>query len=126
MALFFILNYMSYYFIENKDDKQERRFVAFRLHLLVLIIGFAVGMICTALSPMTKTGELSIGLGFLYNMMWIPFFWGFMFTGFIVKPPKKGRFLYLLPRKGNYVLAAISVILVLVEIFVLGPGIKLG
>ena len=45
---------------------------------------------------------------------------------FIVKPPKKGRFLYLLPRKGNYVLAAISVILVLVEIFVLGPGIKLG
>ena len=92
---------MSYYFIENKDDKQERRFVAFRLHLLVLIIGFAVGMICTALSPMTKTGELSIGLGFLYNMMWIPFFWGFMFTGFMVKPPKKGRFLYLLPRKGN-------------------------
>ena len=126
VALFFILNYMSYYFIENKDDKQERRFVAFRLHLLVLIIGFAVGMICTALSPMTKTGELSNGLGFLYNMMWIPFFWGFMFTGFMVKPPKKGRFLYLLPRKGNYVLAAISVILVLVEIFVLGPGIKLG
>ena len=92
----------------------------------MLIVGYPVGMIVTVLSPAVESGELNIALGLLYNIMWIPFFWGFMFTGFIVKPPKKGRFLYLLPRKGNYVLAAISVILVLVEIFVLGPGIKLG
>jgi hypothetical protein len=117
---------MSYYFIEDKENRKERRYVAFRLHLLVLIVGFSVGMICTALSPMTKTGELSIGLGFLFNFMWIPFFWGFMFTGFMVKPPKKGRFLYRLPQKANYPLMAVSVILILIEIFVLGPGIKLG
>ena len=126
VALFFILNHLSYCFIENKDDKGERRYVAVRLHLLVLIIGFSIGMICTALSPMMKTGEMSIGLGFLFNFMWIPFFWGFMFTGYLVKPPKSGRFLYHLPRKPNYVLFSISVILVLIEIFVLGPGIKLG
>ena len=126
VALFFFLNHLSYCFIENKDDKGERRYVAVRLHLLVLIIGFSIGMICTALSPMMKTGEMSIGLGLLFNLMWIPFFWGFMFTGYLVKPPKSGRFLYHLPRKANYVLFFISVILVLIEIFVLGPGIKLG
>ena len=126
VALFFILNHLSYCFIQNRDDKGERRYVAFRLHLLVFIIGFALGMICTAISPMMKTGELSIGLGLLYNIMWIPFFWGFMYTGYLVKPPKSGRFLYHLPRKANYVLFFISVILVLIEIFVLGPGIKLG
>ena len=126
VALFFILNHFSYCFIQNKGDKGERRYVAFRLHLLLLIIGFALGMICTALSPMMKTGELSIGLGFLFNLMWIPFFWAFMYTGYLVKPPKSGRFLYHLPRKANYVLFFISVILVLIEIFVLGPGIKLG
>ena len=126
MALFFLLNHMSYFFIEDKENKQERRTVAFRLHLLVLIVGFTVGMICTALSPMTKAGDLSIGLGLIYNMMWIPFFWGFMFTGFMVRPPKKGRFLYHLPQKPNCVLAAASMILILFEIFVLGPGIRLG
>ena len=126
VALFFILNHFSYCFIQNKDDKGERRYVAFRLHLLLLIIGFALGMICTALSPMMKTGELSIGLGFLFNLMWIPFFWAFMYTGYLVKPPKKEMFLYHLPRKANYLLFSISVILVLIEIFVLGPGIKLG
>jgi hypothetical protein len=58
--------------------------------------------------------------------MWIPFFWAFMYTGYLVRPPKSGRFLYHLPRKANYVLFFISLILVLIEIFVLGPGIKLG
>ena len=126
VALFFVLNYMSYYFIQNKDDKGERRYVAIRLHLSVFVIGFVIGMICTAVSPAVKAGDLSIGLGFLFNMMWIPFLWGFLFTGYLVKPLKNGRFLYHLPRKANYVLFFISVILVLIEIFVLGPGIKLG
>ena len=126
VALFFVLNYMSYYFIQNKDDKGERRYVALRLHLSVFVIGFVIGMICTAVSPAVKSGELSIGLGFLFNMMWIPFLWGFLYTGYLVKPPKNGRFLYHLPQKANYVLFFISVILVLIEIFVLGPGIKLG
>ena len=38
VALFFFLNYTSYYFIENKDDKAERRYVALRLHLIVFIV----------------------------------------------------------------------------------------
>ena len=126
LALFFILNHLSYCFIQNKNDKAERRYVALRLHLLVFLIGCGLGMICTAVSPMRKTGELSIGLGLLFNMMWIPFFWGFLYTGYLVKPPKKELFLYHLPRKANYGVVFIGLILFLFEIFVLGPGIQLG
>ena len=125
VAIFFILNYMSYYFIEDKDDKKERRNIAFKMHMSVLIIGIICGLICSALSPMNKTGELSIGKAILFNFMWIPFFWGFMFTGFMVKPPKKSRFLYKLPDKKNYLLWISAVVLILVDIFVFGPGITL-
>ena len=127
LGLFFLLNYMSYYFIEDMTNRKERLAVGFKLHLLMLIIGFAVGMITTALSPAKSSGELSLALGALYNMMWIPFFWGFMFTGVMnVLPPKKSRFLYKLPPKPNWILFAIAVILILVDIFVFGPGIKLN
>ncbi|MBO7677581.1 MAG: hypothetical protein J6S49_08710 [Erysipelotrichaceae bacterium] len=126
VALFFILNHRSYYFIEAKDDKKERFYVSFRLHLVVLICGFTIGMICTAVSPALKSGELTILLGALYNMMWIPFFWAFMYTAYLVKPPKEGRFLYHLPVEPHYGLVAVSILLVLFEIVVLGPGIRLS
>jgi len=127
VALFFILNHMSYYFIENTDDRKERLYVAFRLHLIVLIVGFTVGMICSALSPAMKDGYLNWGTCFLFNFMWIPFFWSFMFTGVMnVFPPKKSRFLYKLPTEPNWILLGIGVILVLIQIIVFGPGIYLG
>ena len=127
VALFFILNHMSYYFIENRDDKKERLYVAFRLHLIVLIIGFAIGMICSGLSPAMKDGYLNWGVCLLFNFMWIPFFWGFMFTGVMkVLPPKKSRFLYRLPAEPKWFLLAAGVVLALVEIFLFGPGIYLG
>ncbi len=122
--LFFLLNYLSYYFIEDKDNKKERLYVAFRLHLLMLLIGYPVGIIVTLLSPAMQSGALSLGLGLLYNMMWVPFFWGFMFTGPMkTLPPKKSRFLYSLPKKPNWIVFAAGVALILVDIFVFGPGI---
>ena len=127
VALFFILNHMSYYFIEDKDNKKERLQVAFRLHLIVLIVGFTVGMICSGLSPAMKDGYLNWGVCTLFNFMWIPFFWGFMFTGVMkVLPPKKSRFLYRLPPEPNWILLSLGILLVLVEIFLFGPGIYLG
>lgn len=126
VAIFFILNYMSYYFIENKDDKKERRDVALKLHLTMFILGIVIGMICSTLSPMNATGELSIGLSILYNFMWIPFFWAFMFTWVMVKPPKKSRFLYKLPEKRNYLLWIFSIVLILIDIFVFGPGVMIN
>ena len=127
VALFFILNHMSYYFIEDKENKKERLHVAFRLHLVVLIIGFTVGMICSGLSPAMKDGYLNWGICFLFNFMWIPFFWGFMFTGVMkVLPPRESRFLYRLPAKPDWRLLALGIALVLVEVFLFGPGIYLG
>ena len=127
VAVFFILNHMSWYFIEDSTDKSEKLGVAFKLHLLMLIIGFPVGIIITLLSPAKASGELSLGLGFFYNMMWIPFFWGFMFTGVMnVLPPKKSQFLYRLPEKPNWILLAVGIALILIDIFLFGPGINLG
>ena len=126
VALFFILNYLSYSFIENKDDRKERRYVGFRLHMTVLIVGFTVGMICSGLSPAMKDGYLNWGMCILFNFMWIPFLWGWLYTGYLMKPPKNSRFLCKLPTDPNWILLAVGIILVLVEIFVFGPGIYLG
>ena len=127
VGLFFLLNYMSYYFIEDKNNKKERLGVAFKLHLLVMLIGYMIGITVTLLSPAMGSGELNLGLGLLYNMMWFSFFWGFMFTGPMhTLPPKKSRFLYKLPPKPNWGLFAVSIILILIDIFVLGPGIQIN
>lgn len=127
VIVFFFLNYLSHYFIEDHTDKKERLGVAFKLHLIMPLIGYPLGMAVTVLSPAMGSGDLSIGLGLLYNMMWVPFFWGFMFTGVMhTLPPKKSRFLYKLPSKPNWILFAIGIILTLIDIFVFGPGIKLN
>ena len=125
VALFFILNHMSYYFIEDAENKKERLSVAFKLHLIIFIIGFAVGTVISFMSPAVKSGYLSIGICMFFNMMWIPFFWGFMFTGVMkVLPPKKSRFLYHLPAKPNWFLFVTGIVLILIDIFIFGPGIK--
>ena len=124
VLIFFMLNYMSYYFIEDNAGKSEKIGVAAKLYLTMLIFGFVVGMAVTALSPANQSGDLNLGLGALYNMMWITFFWGFMFTGVMkVFPPKKSRFLYKLPAKPNWILLILALVLIAVDIFVFGPGI---
>ena len=124
LGLFFFLNYLSYYFIEDKDSKAERMHVAVGLHLLPLIVGFSLGMICSFMSPMAGTGALSIGESVLFSFMWIPFFWGFMFTGVMkTLPPKTSRFLYRLPEKPDWVLLCVAVILILIDIVIFAPGI---
>ena len=124
VALFFILNRMSYYFIENKEDKQERVSVGFHLHMTILIIGVIVNTIAPFLSPAVKMGHLGSGTFLLFNFMWIPFLWGFLFTGPMkTLPPKENLFLFHLPEKPNWILFGLGVVLILVDIFVFGPGI---
>ncbi|MBP5270550.1 MAG: hypothetical protein ILO42_06305 [Clostridia bacterium] len=124
VGLFFFLNYLSYYFIEDKENKKERIRVAFILYLIPLIIGFSLGMIVSAVSPAVKSGALTMGECVLFNFMWIPFFWGFMFTGVMkTLPPKKEIFRYKLPEKPDFALLAIGIVLILVDVFVFGPGI---
>ena len=124
VALFFILNRMSYYFIKNKEDKQERVSVGFHLHMTILIIGVIVNTIAAFLSPAVKMGHLGSGTFLLFNFMWIPFLWGFLFTGPMkTLPPKENLFLFHLPEKPNWILFGLGVVLILVDIFVFGPGI---
>ena len=124
VAEFFLLNHMSYYFIEHPSDKKEKMPVALKLHLLMFILGIVIGLIVSLKSPALASGELSLGLSLFFNLMWIPFFWGFMFTGVMnVLPPKESRFLYPLPAKPNWLLLVVAVILILVDIFIFGPGI---
>ena len=124
VALFFILNRMSYYFIENKEDKKERVSVGFNLHLTILFVGVIVNTIATFLSPAIKMGHSSYGTFLLFNFMWIPFLWGFLFTGPMkTLPPKENLFLFHLPEKANWILFGVGAVLILVDIFVFGPGI---
>lgn len=122
---FFLLNHMSYYFIEDSSDKKEKMSVGFKLHLLMFIIGTAAGILTTIIGPHYRSGGMSIGTVILFSFMWIPFFWGFMFTGVMkVLPPRESRFLYRLPEKANYALIAAGAALMLIVILVLGPGIR--
>ena len=124
VGLFFILNYFSYDFIENSDDRQDRMNVALKLHLLVFIIGIIVGTICWGMSPVVRSGELSFMIGIFFDFMWIPFFWGFMFTGVMkVLPPAKSHFMYKLPEKPAWLLLAAGAAFILLDIFLFGPGI---
>ncbi len=122
---FFLLNHMSYYFIEDPTDKKEKKSVAFRLHLMMLILGTLIGVLTTLIGPHYRSAGLSIGMVILFNCMWIPFFWGFMFTGVMkVKQPKESRFLYKIPEKPNFVLISAGIVLMAIDIFVFGPGIN--
>ena len=119
---FFALNYMSYYFIKDPADKQERFYVAFRLHLVMLIVGTIIGCIDGVISPASGGSYFAV---IFSNMMWIVFFWAFMFTWVMVRHPKQSRFIYHLPQQPNYLLIIISMALILINIIVLGPGIAL-
>ena len=64
--------------------------------------------------------------GLVASFMFIGFVWGFLFTGFLVKPPRKSRFLYTLPKEPHFILYVIGVAVFLVNTFILGPGIYLN
>ena len=121
--LFFILNHMSYYFIEDQTDQKQRMHVALNLHLVMFILSVILYTASTMLNPRINN-PMTLVIGFC---MWIPFFWGFMFTGVMkVLPPKMSRFLYPLPEKPNWILLTISVVLTLAYIIVFGPGVSFG
>ena len=120
---FFALNYFSYDFIHDPADKKERFSIASKLHLPMFIMGLIVPVLTMIKSPAIASGEVSFLDVALWNMAWIVFFWGFMFTWVMVRPPKQSRFKCDLPAKPNIVLWIVSVVLVLLDIIVLGPGI---
>ena len=120
----FLLNYFTYDFVKDPSDKKERTAVAAKLHLSMFIVCVALNFITSIPSPALADGYLTWGFIALFALMWIPFFWGFMFTSVMVKPPKQSRFRSSLPGKPNIVLLIIGVALLVFDLVVLGPGIK--
>ena len=119
----FALNYMSYYFIENPSDKKERFHVALRLHMSILFVGLFAGIIGGLVSPASGGDLFAVIFG---NMIWIVFLWGFLYTWFMVKHPKESRFLYPLPQQPNHLLLALGILLVLIDLFLFGPGLTIN
>lgn len=119
---FFALNYMSYYFVADPADKQQRLYVATRLHLVMLIVATIIGCIGGIVSPASGGSYFAV---IFANMEWIVFFWAFMFTWVMVKHPRKSRYLYVLPQKPAWLLLGLSVVLILIDLIILGPGIAM-
>ena len=117
---FFALNYMSYYFIIDPADKHQRLYVATRLHLVMLIVATIVGCIGGIVSPASGGSYFAV---IFANMEWIVFFWAFMFTWVMVRYPSRSRYFYDLPQKPAWLLFVFSVILILIDLIVLGPGV---
>ena len=125
-ALFFALNFMAYYFIEDGTDKKERRAVGAKLYLTMFFVGVIALIASYTQNPAIKDGSLSMTTILVSPFMYIGFLWGFLFVGFWMKPPKKSRYLYHIPAEPNYILFAVGIILILINTFVLGPGIHLN
>ena len=121
----FALNYMSYYFIKKVDDKKERFHVGLGLYLLPFIASSVFAVIVDMNSILMREGyfESNPFFSIAVRFMFIPLFWGFMFTWVMVKHPKESRFIYNLPSDPQYILWGITVILMLIDLFVLAPGI---
>ena len=117
---FFALNYMSYYFIIDPADKHQRLYVATRLHLVMLIVATIVGCIGGIVSPASGGSYFAV---IFANMEWIVFFWAFMFTWVMVRYPSRSRYFYDLTQKPAWLLFVFSVILILIDLIVLGPGV---
>ena len=125
-ALFFALNHMAYYFIEDGSDKKERRAVGAKLYLTMFFVGVIALIASYTQNPAIKDGSLSMTTILVSPFMYIGFFWGFLFVGFWMKPPKESRFLYHIPAEPKYILFTVGIILILINTFVLGPGIHLN
>ena len=125
LFIFFILNHLSYFFIKDPADEKQRFYTAVRLHLPMFIVPFVMACLVMIPSPMIKEGAVTYAETLFWNMAWIAFFWGFMFTWKMVKPPKKSRWLYDLAKKPLYGIWIAAAAVSLFDLFVLGPGIRI-
>lgn len=125
VAILYIATRMTYQFIENPIDKEERKYVSLRVNLVLFLTAFIVGAVASISLPSVRSGEHSYWMFFIYNSMWFIYLVAFFYAwgGIMVKPAKAAPFRCKLPEKPYPVVWVIAVALTLVDIFVFGPGI---
>lgn len=123
--IIFSLLYFSYDFVKDPQDKKERKKVGIYLHIMTFIVATIVAVAITFSSIIVKTIPLPII--FIFQLIWIPFFWAGLYTYLLDgRAPKESRYLYDLPKEKHIVFWIVSVILVLLDLFVLGHGIVIN
>lgn len=120
-VMLYILTYMTYTFVEDPSDKSERKYVSTRLNLCFLL---TVIVVILSLAIVAGGNIMTI----FYNSMWllylVAFFYGW--HGIMAKPPKESKFRCSIPTEAHPVVWGIAVVLILIDIFVFGPGIHLN
>ena len=125
VPLLYLFTYMTYYFIEDPSDKAERRWVSLRLNLTLFLAAYVVGALATINLPPVKSGAMPYWMFLCFNGMWFLYLVAFFYAwgGIMVKPPKESRLRCKLPQEPHPLIWGASVVLILIDIFVFGPGI---
>ena len=116
-AILYILTYMVYFFVEDPSDKTERKNVSIRLNLCLFL---TVISICFCLKLVAGGDIMSL----FYDSMWFLYLVAFFYAwhGIMVKPPKESKFRCSIPKEAHPIIWGTAVVLILIDIFVFGPG----
>ena len=125
--LLYLMTYIPYDFIEDPSDKTQRRNVAVRVNLTLGLTGVIVGFLGDLQIPEVRNGWLPLWLFLLYKLMWVLVLVAFFYVwgGIMAKPPAESRQKCAIPADPHPVLWGIALVLILIDIFIFGPGIYL-
>ena len=125
VVILYIATYMTYYFVEDPSNKSERKAVSLRINLTLFLISYIVGGLATMNLPLVRSGEMSYWMFLFFNSMWFIYLVAFFYAwhGIMVKPPKETRLRCNLPKEPHPAIWILALILIIIDIFVFGPGI---
>ena len=86
---------------------------------------YIVGGLATMNLPLVRSGEMSYWMFLFFNSMWFIYLVAFFYAwhGIMVKPPKETRLRCNLPKEPHPAIWILALILIIIDIFVFGPGI---
>ena len=122
LLTFYVAYKEAFHFIRDNNDKTERRELTSTLYLYPYLMNAVVFTLINLLSPMGWLNALIIG-GVMNIFGFIAFFWGYMFVSHMVKPLKDSIYYFSLPSEKLTGIWICAVALLLIDIFILCPGI---
>ena len=125
LFVFYLAWRQAYHFISDNNDKKERNKVASALYLFPYLCNAVVFTLVELNSPVAKAdiGAFLVISPIINVFGMIGFFWGYMFVAHIVKPRRDNVFYFPLCSEKKIVLWIVALALILLDAFVLCPGI---